>query len=1398
MVRIPVFEVDSLNRPGQVRNVIREFEEEAAKIPGDLATPLFLAWRAEERARNGDILSSFTTFAKFTKEYVDALIDSFVEMSEGNEIFDYKEIVGSDPVYKSSKNKDSTHGGIWRITHMALIDPNIEVGERDIGFPFEETIRHVPTYNIQHTNNAFFNGAYAKIVETPEKLSEEARRNKGIKLLFDVLKETELQKAFFEDLQIPLISSYKTNDVIGIANTREYYERAAEKYEKAYEKWLEDPQKYKKPDQPSWYPIPTREIWWNSLDKTIQNQLTEYWALSTETRYNFTKKLTEIINKGKILETPCVLYALEKCGVSKEIIDEIKNSEKIHGNSIKIKPLVEILSKHKIQLIIYSIKKEDKINTNVNKHPRKVGDDWTKIEIDRYENHVFQRKKYFSPLAGKEVSALLAIAYGFKYGLLRKLNAFEFYTNFRNCCLDPIIKFNLAKFWKEASTHINDYAGVRKLRPKRNVDIPDKVYYADFETTTDEDHHIPYMVHCIGPDMDTTFIGEDCPNQMLSEINEKRGVKKLEEKTVPETVRVYFHNLKYDYTFVRGELTEVDECTKGTTIYSASGYFYSGNPLKKSKIEFWDTLPILRCKISKAAEFYIGGDRAKSFQKEACPYAFYTRKTFEYYPDYWVPRAEFESKFASEKEVELFRSLLPKLDETIYNKEKDLINYMEYSAFYCRQDVIIMKEAFENVRKLFLGEEEIEGINGNPPFKLDILKYRTISSIGWNYFVQETFGDLFYNGNHKKNECPVYEYSQIIRTLLRAAVRGGRTMIQNNEKCCYESPDKEDSSFDIVDYDAVSLYPSAGARAWIPRGMPRIIKPPEGRVWTRQEFLEWFEDPDSREISKKYCDGVIYVTKLHANKSRLFPLICVKNNEGLNNYSNFKHEKVSTMISMIDLFNFIELQDGEFEWEGALVWNQGEYPPSNPDKEPCGRDYSCQEVFKKLHEFRKKNHNLKDEKGNVLPDHPIANLSKLVSNSIYGKTNQKMQNFETLVVDVTRKRRNKGIYEEYNYWQEFFNANAYRIIDFQPMLGNKDHIKVRVYKTDTSFALVPFAINILAMSKRIIGRVIALAEDAAESLGVPGPFYTDTDSVHLLRKTLPLLREKFYEKFGYELEGSDLGQFHIDFDKPENFNKDEKVRGAVKSIFGAKKVYCDMLVGTEGSVGYHMRMKGICSDLVKWEHFEKFYNDEPVTFDLALGRAPRFDYDKGQVYTKLSMKRTIMSRECRKRLELPDIASRPEDPTVESPEISDVTMIDQACITPTLEPQLQVLEPTPYQPPEWAEWMEGETPKLEWEAMEIQEEIETQKRQRDEIDIETEDEDLEHPDPKRLKCYESIEDPKDLNMIISIENGHPPTHWERRVFDEGWDPEADEDMISWWKALGKEQREWLLKLRGDK
>ena len=60
--------------------------------------------------------------------------------------------------------------------------------------------------------------------------------------------------------------------------------------------------------------------------------------------------------------------------------------------------------------------------------------------------------------------------------------------------------------------------------------------------------------------------------------------------------------------------------------------------------------------------------------------------------------------------------------------------------------------------------------------------------------------------------------------------------------------------------------------------------------------------------------------------------------------------------------------------------------------------------------------------------------------------------------------------------------------------------------------------------------------------------------------------------------GTQLGQFHSDFDSEKG-----KVKSAVKSIFLGKKAYVDKLELEDGTFDYHLRMKGISTNLLKWE-----------------------------------------------------------------------------------------------------------------------------------------------------------------------------------------------------------------------
>jgi hypothetical protein len=73
------------------------------------------------------------------------------------------------------------------------------------------------------------------------------------------------------------------------------------------------------------------------------------------------------------------------------------------------------------------------------------------------------------------------------------------------------------------------------------------------------------------------------------------------------------------------------------------------------------------------------------------------------------------------------------------------------------------------------------------------------------------------------------------------------------------------------------------------------------------------------------------------------------------------------------------------------------------------------------------------------------------------------------------------------------------------------------------FNLAHFGVNVLSMSKRIMNEVFCLAEDNGIEM-----FYQDTDSCHMLFDDVSRLTELFKGKYGRELIGKNLGQFHSD------------------------------------------------------------------------------------------------------------------------------------------------------------------------------------------------------------------------------------------------------------------------------
>ena len=120
----------------------------------------------------------------------------------------------------------------------------------------------------------------------------------------------------------------------------------------------------------------------------------------------------------------------------------------------------------------------------------------------------------------------------------------------------------------------------------------------------------------------------------------------------------------------------------------------------------------------------------------------------------------------------------------------------KYCEFYCKQDVNILQQGFEYFRKSLLEE-----------FNLDAYDFVSISSIANRYMELNCYWP---NGN-------LYDLSNKPRDFISRCVIGGRCMLADNQKHMTDEP--------IVDFDAVSLYPSAMVRLYTLEGMPKVLQP---------------------------------------------------------------------------------------------------------------------------------------------------------------------------------------------------------------------------------------------------------------------------------------------------------------------------------------------------------------------------------------------------------------------------------------------------------------------------------------------------------------------------------------------------------------------------------------------
>ena len=689
------------------------------------------------------------------------------------------------------------------------------------------------------------------------------------------------------------------------------------------------------------------------------------------------------------------------------------------------------------------------------------------------------------------------------------------------------------------------------------------ICYFDFEASTDISPHRAYSVSfCIDDEPIQSFWGFDCARRFLEQL--------------PNNCLCIAHNCAYDFSFLINALTFIYDnpiIKNGRVLLVKAAY-------NSNIITFKDSYAI----IPKALKLFPEMFQLDSGRKEVFPYKYYNSTNVKRI--YGSINQALE--FIPIKDHDQFKTNLQELHCII---NEDTFNMKRYCEYYNERDVLILKQGFMKFRELLLQQ-----------FDLDAFNFVSISSLA-NRYMEE---NCYWKNNN------LYDLANTPRDFISRCIIGGRCMLSDNQKSINESEP-------IVDFDAVSLYPSAIHRLYLLEGMPQVLQPEQ--LNTNYLLSHLFEDEQVEPTEERFISGFFIEAQIiHVGIKRHFPLIVW--NHSLNDEPTHERSTNDSCVMYMDHITFQDL----IKFQHCIIQPiRGYY---YKDK----RDYRCRQVIEDLFNLRLKYKAL---------DNPLQEIIKLLLNSIYGKTILKP--IDEAYKFIPTKHVEDYIRRRYNYIKEITGTD-----------GQNRCIAKEVKPYNKHFSFVHFGVNILSMSKRIMNEVICLCED----LKIP-VFYQDTDSIHIHESKLNTLAQEFKKRYNRELIGKQLGQFHSDF---QSFGSTKEMPVAVRSIFVMKKTYIDQLKNQAGEIAFHIRMKGVVPDVIVEKANQMFPNDilceyrdgfvypidsvsnneeysifhlykdlydgQVIEFDLATSKLkPSFDLKNFQVSTNDSFIRRIGSTE---------------------------------------------------------------------------------------------------------------------------------------------------------------------------
>jgi hypothetical protein len=504
------------------------------------------------------------------------------------------------------------------------------------------------------------------------------------------------------------------------------------------------------------------------------------------------------------------------------------------------------------------------------------------------------------------------------------------------------------------------------------------------------------------------------------------------------------------------------------------------------------------------------------------------------------------------------------------NIKKEIIPYSLYTEENIKKETCLIKDAL-NILKKEDHEEFIKNLEK------------------WNLIDNDSFYHLFYAKNYCKMDVEVtakgyftfrkwineitgldtLEYLTISSIADEYMLKSGcyegcveisgpaRRFIQKcvvGGRCMTNENKKHICHQRVQDFDGVSLYPSAINRMAFLKGEPMIL-----------------DKNISYDILKEYDGYFVEINITKIGKKYKFPLLSRITKDGVRNFSNnLTGKHFVDKFTLEDLINFHKI---EFEIIRGVYFNKG-------------RNDKNKEIILSLFNERIKK---KAEKNQ------IQEVYKLILNSCYGKT-------------ILKEEKSKWVYKNNDKEAlDYIMNNIEYINQFSKIEGSHKY-RIKINKvTDDLYTRPHIGAEILSMSKRIMNEVMCTAEDIGATI-----YYQDTDSMHIIEKDIEGLKAEFMKRYGRELEGSNLGQFHCDFDMGQDKGTTPV---SIKSIYCGKKTYMDVVEyvkNDEVKTSNHLRCKGIpseclvdvCEEKKGGDYFELYkdmYNGKKFSFDLLRG-----------------------------------------------------------------------------------------------------------------------------------------------------------------------------------------------------